>query len=127
MMIIIIGRFSQISNQSDDSRKNTVFAAACNSQTSPCNLKENSSRASSQSHDIDSSCKEGIITDDDDVQLVDISSHSIERKDINPHNLMVGSVIEYDEPVQYGVIKWIGKLPDQQAIFAGVEMVKHGY
>ena len=126
MIIIIIGRFSQISNQSDDSHKNTVFAAACNSQTSPCNLKENTSQANGQLHDIDSSHKEGIITDDD-VKLVGISSHSTERKDINPHNLMVGSVIEYDEPVQYGVIKWIGKLPDQQAIFAGVEMVKHGY
>ena len=29
-------------------------------------------------------------------------------------------------PIQFGVIKWIGKLPDQAEIFAGVEMVSHG-
>ena len=44
---------------------------------------------------------------------------------------MVGSVVEYnhDETVQHacGVIKWIGKLPEQQVISAGVEMVKHEY
>ena len=118
---------SQISHQSnytDDSHNGTVFAAS-NSQTN----RRNSSQASSQSNDIDNSHRERIISDDG-IELVDRSSHNIESKDINPHNLMVGSVIEYecDEPAQCtcGEIKWIGELPDQEEVYAGVEMVKHG-
>lgn len=44
----------------------------------------------------------------------------------NPHNLEVGSIIQYGEPAQCGVIKWIGYLPGQTEISAGVEMVRHG-
>lgn len=50
----------------------------------------------------------------------------VELVDINPYNLEVGSVIQYGEPEQCGVIKWIGRLPDQEEIYAGVEMVRHG-
>ena len=48
----------------------------------------------------------------------------MELVDANPYNLEVGSVIQY--VAQCGVIKWIGKLSDQEEIFAGVEMVSHG-
>lgn len=41
----------------------------------------------------------------------------------NPYNLKVGSVIQYGDPVEYGVIKWIGNLPDEEGLYAGVEMV----
>ena len=47
--------------------------------------------------------------------------------DPNPYSLTVGSVIEYGEPIQYGVIKWIGHLPGVQGLHAGVEMVGHTY
>ena len=30
-------------------------------------------------------------------------------------------------PIQYGVIKWIGLLPGEQGLHAGVEMVRHTY
>ena len=43
----------------------------------------------------------------------------------NLHNFKIGSDIKYGDPVQHGVIKWIGKLPDQTEISAGVEMVSH--
>ena len=46
--------------------------------------------------------------------------------DTNSHNFKIGSDIKYGDPVQHGVIKWIGKLPDQTEISAGVEMVSHG-
>ena len=45
--------------------------------------------------------------------------------DTNSHDFKIGSVIKYGDPVQHGVIKWIGKLPDQTEISAGVEMVSH--
>ena len=54
------------------------------------------------------------------------STDSIQPIDTNSCNLKIGSVIEYGMPVRYGVIKWIGKLPDQAQISAGVEMVSHG-
>ena len=50
----------------------------------------------------------------------------VELVDTNPYNLEVGSVIQYGGPEQCGVIKWLGKLPDQEEIYAGVEMVRHG-
>ena len=53
------------------------------------------------------------------------STSGMQLVDTNLHKLTVGSVIQYGEPAQYGVIKWIGKLPDQEEIFAGVEMVRH--
>ena len=41
----------------------------------------------------------------------------------NPHNLGVGSTIQYMDFNQYGVIKWIGSIPGSKEIFAGLEMV----
>ena len=54
-----------------------------------------------------------------------LTANSVELVDTNPYNLEVGSVIQYGEPVQCGVIKWIGNLPDETDLFAGVEMVRH--
>ena len=44
--------------------------------------------------------------------------------DQNPHKLEVGSTVQHGEPVEYGVIKWIGVLPGREnVLYAGVEMV----
>ena len=61
----------------------------------------------------------------DDCHRGVLTASSIELVDTNPDNLEVGSVIQYGEPVQCGVIKWIGNLPDETDLFAGVEMVRH--
>ena len=53
-----------------------------------------------------------------------LTTSSVELVDRNPYNLVVGSVIQYGEPVQCGVIKWIGNLPNKTDVFAGVEMVR---
>ena len=53
-----------------------------------------------------------------------LTASSIELVDTNPYDLEVGSVIQYGEPVCCGVIKWIGNLPDETGMFAGVEMVR---
>ena len=37
-----------------------------------------------------------------------LTTSSVELVDRNPYNLVVGSVIQYGEPMQCGVIKWIG-------------------
>jgi len=43
---------------------------------------------------------------------------------MNPHNLAVGSAIQYDQPQKYGVIKWIGTIPPREKLlYAGIEMV----
>ena len=73
---------------------------------------EKSSQMSSQSNDTHNKADCGST---DNAQLIDTNSC----------NLKIGSVIKYGTPIQYGVIKWIGKLPDQVEIFAGVEMVSH--
>ena len=44
---------------------------------------------------------------------------------MNPYNLKVGSLIEYGEPAQFGVIKWIGDLPNKTDIYAGLKMVRN--
>lgn len=42
----------------------------------------------------------------------------------NPHNLELGSMIQYGNPLRYGVIKWVGHLPGPTtSLVAGVEMV----
>jgi len=41
----------------------------------------------------------------------------------NPHNLDVGNMIQFGNPPCYGIIKWIGSLPNYERIMAGVEMV----
>ena len=42
----------------------------------------------------------------------------------NPYKFEVGSTVQYGEPAEYGVIKWIGMLPGRENIlYAGVEMV----
>ena len=33
--------------------------------------------------------------------------------------------MQYGNPVEYGVIKWIGHLPNEEGLYAGVEMVRH--
>ena len=43
----------------------------------------------------------------------------------NPYNLKVGSVVQYGNPVEYGEIKWMGHLPGEEGLYAGVEMVRH--
>ena len=44
----------------------------------------------------------------------------------NPHKLEVGSTVQYGEPVEYGVVKWIGSLPGREKLlYAGVEMVSY--
>lgn len=44
-------------------------------------------------------------------------------KATNPHNLIVGSAVQYMDSEQYGVIEWIGTLPGTKDTYAGVEMV----
>ena len=42
----------------------------------------------------------------------------------NPHNFEVGSTVRHGVPGRYGVIKWIGILPNNQKVaYAGLEMV----
>ena len=44
----------------------------------------------------------------------------------NPHKLEVGYTVQYGEPVEYGVVKWIGSLPGREKLlYAGVEMVSY--
>ena len=73
---------------------------------------EKSSQANSQSNDVDNRPNETVLSADN-IQLVDTSLY----------NLEVGSVIQFGEPPRYGVIKWIGNLPDQAEVSAGLEMV----
>jgi len=122
-----VGSCSLISSKSDEAHddhdEDTVFAAI-KSQTNPCDhdVAEDSSQASSQSDNTDSSHGEGIISDDA-ADLVDTASLNIEDETINPHKLTVGSVIQYDDPPLLGVIKWIGRLPTETEAWAGLEMV----
>ena len=45
---------------------------------------------------------------------------------MNTYYLKVGSLIEYGrEPAQFGVIKWIGGLPNKTDVYAGLEMVRN--
>lgn len=44
-------------------------------------------------------------------------------KDRNPYNLEKGSLIQFGTPPCYGVIKWIGPLPEIDQLMAGVEVV----
>ena len=42
----------------------------------------------------------------------------------NPHNFEVGSMVRHGVPARYGVIKWIGILPNNLKVaYAGLEMV----
>ena len=77
-------------------------------------ITENSSQANSQISYLDDT-HDKTIHSADDKHLVDT----------NQHNLTVESVIRYGKPLRYGVIKWIGNLPDQVETFAGLEMVRH--
>ena len=44
----------------------------------------------------------------------------------NLYKLQVESTVQYGEPAQYAVIKWIGMLPGREnLLYAGVEMVSH--
>ena len=44
----------------------------------------------------------------------------------NPHDLVVGSAVQYLDHKQYGIIKWIGTLSDvPEVTYAGVEMVRY--
>ena len=47
--------------------------------------------------------------------------------DTNPYSLGIGSVIQYGEPDQCGIIKWMGNLPNETEVYAGLEMVRHSY
>ena len=42
----------------------------------------------------------------------------------NPHNLEIGSLIQFGNPPCYGVIKWIGPIPEANCKMAGVEVVR---
>ena len=65
--------------------------------------------------------------------LVNIEYHSLTPRqrstggDIrfqNPYKFEVGSTVQFGEPAEYGVIKWLGLLPGRHNTFyAGVEMV----
>ena len=51
-----------------------------------------------------------------------LAGSSTKPVDANPYNLEVESVVQYES--QYGVIKWLGNLPDHTGTHAGLEMVK---
>jgi len=74
---------------------------------------ENSSQAEIKLNDVVDSHKE--------------AAFAVSRLQPNPYNLEIGSIIQYGEPPQCGVIKWIGNLPDQTEVIAGVEMVRKFY
>ena len=59
------------------------------------------------------------------VKVLTFITGNVQPIDPNPYNLKVGSFIQYGEPAQYGVIKWIGNIPDEADVCAGVEMVRH--
>jgi len=63
----------------------------------------------------------------DYTQLTSLGSAiSPSQLDQNPYKLEVGSTIQYGNPPEYGVIKWIGILPGRENIeYAGVEMVNY--
>ena len=110
------------SNHQNDDHKETLFAAS-GSQATMYDSTDGSSETSSQSSDVSSSCRETAISLDD-IQLVDISPYDGYK---NQYNLKVGSDIQYGNPLRYGVIKWIGHLPNEEIImYAGVEMVMYG-
>ena len=56
-------------------------------------------------------------------------SNSDSHKEIatDSTQLVVGSVIQYGEPEQCGIIKWMGNLPNETEVYAGLEMVRHSY
>ena len=54
-----------------------------------------------------------------------LTTSSVELVDRNLYNLVIGSVMQYGEPVQCGVIKWIGNLPNKTHVFAKVEVVRN--
>ena len=106
-------------NHQNDGHKKTVLAAS-GSQANMYDSTDSSSETSSQSSDVNNSCREDAISLDD-TQLVDISPCDGYK---NQYNLKVGSVIQYGNPPQCGVIKWIGHLPNEEIVmYAGVEMV----
>ena len=53
----------------------------------------------------------------------DVHMSATASKANNPHNLIVGSAVQYMDFEQYGVIKWIGTIPGTKDTYAGVEMV----
>ena len=49
---------------------------------------------------------------------------SAQQKDDNLHKLEVGSTVQYGDPPRYGVVKWMGVLPDcEEVVYVGLEMV----
>ena len=84
--------------------------------------KNSNSQDSVAGSTVDTDQSNGV--DDDWYRGEVLTASSVELVDTNPYNLTVGSVIQYGEPVQYGVIKWIGNLPNETNVFAGVEMVR---
>ena len=47
--------------------------------------------------------------------------------ELNPYNLKAGSIIhlQCDDTVEHGVIKWIGHLPGEKELYAGVKIVRN--
>ena len=113
-------KFTGSNHQNDDHKE--ALSAASDSQATMYDSTDSSSETSSQSSDVNNSCREAAISLDD-IQLVDISPCDRYK---NQYNLKVGSVIQYGNPPRYGVIKWIGHLPDEIVMYAGVEMVMFG-
>ena len=57
-------------------------------------------------------------------KLANVIASQFIDKTQNPHNLEVESAIQFDDPPMYGVIKWIGTIPDfGEIVQAGVKMV----
>ena len=44
-------------------------------------------------------------------------------QDKNPYNLEKGSLVQFGNPPCYGVIKWLGSLPEIDGMMTGVEVV----
>ena len=43
----------------------------------------------------------------------------------NPYNFTLGCTVQYGKPVKYGVIKWIGKFPNnRKTMYAGLVLVR---
>ena len=59
---------------------------------------------------------------DDNTHSRDV--HMLFKAD-NPYNLVVGSAVQLNNTKQYGVIRWIGTLPDYKTPYAGIELVRN--
>ena len=50
-------------------------------------------------------------------------NHQLNAGSLVQPSLLIGSMVQVSDPPRYGVLQWIGELPDMKGVIAGVEMV----